>query len=134
MIGIIILAAILLIYWSFTSAPQQETPPTGDWIDLEPAEAKALIDSNPDLVIIDVSPNYLDGHLPGAINYYIGDGSLDAAISSGELDPEATYLVYCHFESASVAGARRLASAGYTTYRLKGDYPAWLAAGYPIEQ
>ena len=64
------------------SVPKAEAT-TVSYTDLSPAEAKALIDNTPDLIIIDVSPHYDAGHLPGAVHYYIGDGSLDAAIPKG---------------------------------------------------
>lgn len=103
------------------------------YVDLSPEEAKMLIDENPDLIIIDVSPKYDEGHIPGAVNYYIGDGSLDAAIPS--LDPEATYLVYCHVDSASIGGAEALVDAGFmNVYRLEGNYAAWVDAGYEVEK
>ena len=109
-----------------------ETAPQG-YVDLTPAEAKKLIDENPEVVIIDVSPKYAEGYLPGAINYYVGDGSLDRAIPT--LDKTATYLVYCHVDSASILGAQKLIDAGFeTVYRLEGNYSAWVAAGYPIEK
>jgi len=102
------------------------------YIDIEPAAAYAMIQANSELVIIDVSPRYSEGHLPGAINYYVGDGSLDKAIPS--LDKEKTYLVYCHVDSASIAGSKKLIAAGFEkVYRLKGNYSPWLKAGYPIE-
>ncbi len=102
------------------------------YIDISVMEAKELIDTKPDLIIIDVSPNYDNGHIPGAINYYIGDGSLDAAIPM--LDMNKEYLVYCHVDSASIGGAQKLVDAGFTmVYRLEGNYQAWLDAGYPIE-
>ena len=95
-------------------------------------EAKKLIDSTPDLVIIDVSPKYDQGHLPGAINYYVGNGSLDEAIPS--LDKTKPYLVYCHVDSASIAGSKALVEAGFDpVYRLEGNYAAWVAAGFPVE-
>lgn len=101
--------------------------------DVAPAEAKKLIDDNPGIIIIDVSPAYADGHLPGAVNYYVGDGSLDRAIPS--LDKDAVYLVYCHVDSASILGAKKLIDAGFmNVYRLEGNYKAWLAAGYMIEK
>jgi len=106
-----------------------ESPP---YIDVTPAEAKALIDNNPDLIVLDVSPFYENGHLPGAINYYLGDGSLEEAIP--DLDSEATYLVYCHVDSVAIAGAEALADAGFTNvYRLEGNYAAWVDAGYEVE-
>ena len=50
------------------------------YINVSPKEAKRLMEENESLVIIDVSPVYAKGHLPGAVNYYVGDGSLDEAI------------------------------------------------------
>jgi len=110
---------------------QAEQPAT--YVDVSPAEAKALIDSTPGLIIIDVSPHYDNGHLPGAVNYYLGDGSLDAAIPS--LDKEAVYLVYCHVDSVAILGAQKLIDAGFkNVYRLEGNYRGWVNAGYPIEK
>ena len=118
------------------SAPMPPTAPVpapGTYLDLSPVEAKAVIDANPDLIIIDVSPLYDNGHLPGAVHYYLGDGSLDAAIPT--LDKNGKYLVYCHVDSVAIAGAQKLVDAGFTTvYRLKGNYGAWVEAGFPIEQ
>ncbi|MBT3304579.1 rhodanese-like domain-containing protein [Candidatus Woesearchaeota archaeon] len=102
------------------------------YMDVSPVKAKELIEMNPDLIIIDVSSNYDSGHLPGAVNYYLGDGSLDDVIPT--LNPEAEYLVYCHVDSVAIAGAQKLIDAGFTTvYRLEGNYAAWVNAGYLIE-
>ena len=104
-----------------------------EYMDVTPKEAKALIDENPELVIIDVSPSYDQGHLPGAINHYLGDGSLDKAIPT--LDKTKDYLVYCHVDSVAIAGAQKLIEAGFpTVYRLEGNYSAWVDAGYPVEK
>lgn len=127
-LAVIVLAVI--IYMVYPKAPTGEL----GYTDVSPQEAKSLIEGNPNLIIIDVSPDYAEGHLPGAVNYYVGAGELESAINSGELSPEATYLVYCHFESASRRGAQQLVDAGFTNvYRLAGDYSAWVDAGYPIE-
>jgi len=90
-----------------------------------------MIYTNPNLIVIDVSPSYDNGHIPGAINYYVGDGSLDDAIPS--LDMDKDYLVYCHVDSASISGAQKLVDAGFApVYRLEGNYQAWIDAGYPV--
>lgn len=103
------------------------------YYDVSPEEANMLIDTVPDLVVVDVSPKYDEGHLPGSINYYVGDGSLDVAIP--DLDMDKPYLVYCHVDSAAIAGATKLVEAGFDpVYRLEGNYSAWVAAGYPIEK
>lgn len=113
-------------------ATQSETVEQEGYVDVSPQEAKALIEETPDLVIIDVSPKYAEGHLPGAINYYLGDGSLDEAIPI--LDKTKPYLVYCHVDSVAIAGAKKLVEAGVSeVYRLEGNYAAWVAAGYEVE-
>ena len=113
--------------------PTSPTPAPGAYLDLSPVEAKAVIDANPDLIIIDVSPHYAEGHLPGAVHYYLGDGSLDRAIPT--LDKSKKYLVYCHVDSVAIQGAQKLVDAGFkNVYRLKGNYSAWVDAGYPIEK
>jgi len=124
--GLLIIGAVLL-----SGCTDQQEEQTG-YMDVTAEKAKNLIDTKPDLIIIDVSPNYDDGHIPGAINYYIGDGSLDDAIPT--LDKNKEYLVYCHVDSASISGAQALIDAGFTTvYRLEGNYQAWVDAGYDIE-
>ncbi len=128
-ISIILAIAILSMFLSGCTEEEKEQI---SYMDLTAAEAKDLIDNNPDLIIIDVSPAYDDGHLPGAMNYYIGDGSLDDAIPM--LDKNKTYLVYCHTDSASMQGAQALIDAGFeNVYRLEGNYQAWVDAGYDIE-
>lgn len=103
------------------------------YIDITPQEANTLIGQNKDLIIIDVSPAYNQGHLPGAVNYYFGDGSLEKAIPN--LDKGKPYLVYCHSDSVSIAGAKKLVMEGFQeVYRLVGNYNGWVAAGYPIEK
>ncbi len=95
-------------------------------------ELYQMMMDNPELIVIDVSPMYDEGHIPGAINYYVGDGSLDAAIPS--LDPLAEYVVYCHTDAASISGANKLIDAGFVhVYRLEGNFAAWVDAGYPVE-
>jgi rhodanese-related sulfurtransferase len=129
---LILLGVVVLSVLFFAGCTEQQSNETNGYIDVTAAEAKELIDTKPDLIIIDVSPNYDDGHIPGAINYYIGDGSLDDAIPS--LDKTREYLVYCHVDSASIGGAQKLVDAGFTmVYRLEGNYQAWVDAGYPIQ-
>jgi rhodanese-related sulfurtransferase len=110
---------------AITSAPAQ----TG-YTDLTPAQAKDLIAGNKELVIVDVSPYYANGHLPGAVSIPLA--TLDAKIPT--LDRTKTYLVYCHGDGPSRSGAQKLVDAGFSkVYRLAGNYAAWVAAGYPVE-
>ena len=116
----------LLLFYYFQAVDMGDQNET-EYIDVSSEEAKNLIDTNPNLIIIDVSPHYERGHLPGAVHYYLGDGSLDAAIPS--LDPNGEYLIYCHIDSVAIAGAQKLIDAGFSTvYRLEGNYGAWVNA------
>ena len=124
-----LLALMLLI--GLTGYVLAETAP--GYTDVSPQVAWALMDAVPELVVIDVSPMYKQGHLPGAINHPVGDGSLDEAIPS--LDKGKTYLIYCQGEAPSIQGATKLVEAGFDkVFRLQGEYPGWVAAGFPIAQ
>jgi rhodanese-related sulfurtransferase len=133
-ISLALIIAVLAIGLVLPACTNQSTPPAiGSYMDVTPQQAKALIDGNPDLIVIDVSPAYANGHLPGAVNYPVGDGSLDNAIPM--LNKDGKYLVYCHVQSASALGAQKLVDAGFkNVYRLEGEYKAWVDAGYPIEK
>lgn len=143
-IGVVVL--VLLIYFllvarnrdtksttstSTTSSSTSMVSESSDYQDVSPEKAAELIANVDDLLIIDVSPDYEAGHLVDAINYYVGDGSLDEAIPT--LDKTKTYLVYCHVDSASISGSQKLVAAGFKkVYRLEGNYSAWVSAGYPV--
>lgn len=109
-----------------TPAP---TTATAGYTDLTPAQAKDLIATEKNLVIVDVSPYYANGHIPGAISIPLS--TLDSKIPS--LDKTKVYLVYCHGDEPSIAGAQKLVAAGFPhVYRLAGNYAAWVNAGYPV--
>ncbi|MBK5254290.1 MAG: rhodanese-like domain-containing protein [Peptostreptococcaceae bacterium] len=102
------------------------------YTDVTPEEAMELIASTPELIIIDVSPAYADGHLPGAINYPVGDGSFDEALP--DFDMSKTYLIYCHGDDPSILASEKLIEAEFMyVYRLEGNYAAWVDAGYDVE-
>ena len=129
----LLLFPLVLVLLMVVGCTSQQPASGTTYMDITPAEAKELIDTEPDLVVIDVSPHYAQGHLPGAVHYYLGDGSLDAAIPT--LDKNKKYLVYCHVDSVAIQGAQKLIDAGFEpVYRLEGNYAAWVDAGYPVEK
>jgi len=98
------------------------------FVNVLPEEAKEIIDTNGEVVIIDVSSAYTQGHIPGAINIPLAD--LESRIA--KLDKSKEHLVYCNFDSsAAIAGAQKLAEAGFETiYRLEGNLGGWVSAGF----
>jgi rhodanese-related sulfurtransferase len=104
------------------------------YMDIPPSEAYSMYQNGTFDLIIDVVGLgiYNSGHLPGAVNYVWADGTLNEMIPT--LDENLTYLVYCHTDPPSTASAQALVNAGImNTYRLEGNYRAWVNEGYPTE-
>ncbi|MGC9366812.1 MAG: rhodanese-like domain-containing protein [bacterium] len=121
-----ILKTFLIIFGLFSSIVYAQS-----YQDISAQEAKMIIYEMPELIILDVSPMYDQGHIPEAVNYFIGDGTLAEALE--ELDKSKTYLVYCHTDEASIAGAEMMIKSGFKeVYRLQGNFIAWILAGYEI--
>jgi phage shock protein E len=66
-----------------------------------------------DSVIIDVrtAEEFAGGHLDGAVNLNVEDGSLQGALAS--LDPNASYIVYCRSGRRSAIAAEQMTAAGF---------------------
>lgn len=96
-----------------------------------PQEAKAMIETDHSVVVIDVSPYFFNkGHLPGALNF--PKCALSYALPS--FDKSKTYLVYCHGFGIPMRSYCRLKESGIkNVYTLLGNYGAWVDAGYPVE-
>jgi phage shock protein E len=77
--------------------------------DAKPASAESVAK----VVLIDVrTPDeFVAGHLDGAINLDYEGGALEAAIA--DLDPSATYQVYCHSGRRSALATALLADHGF---------------------
>lgn len=121
------------IFAASTKVSYMDAMPKLSYMDVMPKDAYKMIMDTPNIIIVDVSPIYAKGHLPKAINAYVGDGTLDKELE--KWDKNATYLVYCHTDEASMLGAKKLIDAGFkNVYRLKGNYSAWVEAGLPIEK
>jgi len=121
-----IIAAVVVSGFTYKATTSGVSPM---W--LTPQEAKQLLDKTTDVVIIDLSPRfYGEGHLPGAVNY--PKDTLQDQISTWDRD--ATYVVYSHWTGAPLSAAELLKDAGFkNVYALKGNFGAWVDAGYPIE-
>jgi thiosulfate sulfurtransferase len=104
------------------------------YMDITPKVAYEKLQNNDfDLIIDVVGLNiYTLGHLPGAVNYVWADGTLESKIPT--LDPDLTYLVYCHTDPPSTDSAQAMVDAGFENiYRLEGNFAAWRDGGYPVE-
>ncbi|NYT00849.1 MAG: rhodanese-like domain-containing protein [Methanocellales archaeon] len=108
------------------------TQATASFLTISPSEAKQLIDSNPDIVILDVrtfGEFYQEGHLKDAINIPIDE--LPERV--GELDKNEDTIVYCKSGFRGAQASQILADNGFTkVYNIDGGFDAWKLKGFPI--
>ncbi|MDD5417747.1 MAG: rhodanese-like domain-containing protein [Candidatus Nanoarchaeia archaeon] len=126
------LLAILFIAVFLSGCVQQTNEYlTPDYVDISAVEAKELIDSTLDVIILDVAPafDYEAGHIPGAVNIYVGE--LSSRLD--ELDSSKAIMIYCRTAGASLQAAQILVDAGFgTVYRISDHYSGWVNAGYEV--
>ena len=121
--------ALIIVATAYTLL---QTPPA-EYGNLTVDEAKSLIESKPDLVILDVrTPSeYEDGHIKDAINIPVDE--LEGRL--GELDPGDELLVYCRTGNRSTRAVRLLEENGFTKIlHMDGGVVAWGEAGYSLVQ
>jgi rhodanese-related sulfurtransferase len=101
----------------------------GTIVEVDAKKVEELIQTDTNLVIIDVSGKWAEGHIVGAL-----DTPLDKlqSIINGNytLDASKHYVVYSHDETTSKAAANMLISDSFMVVnRLAGGYDAWVASG-----
>jgi rhodanese-related sulfurtransferase len=114
-----------------TTSPGLDTSgdTNGKVVEVDAKKVEELIQTDTNLVIIDVSGKWAEGHIVGAL-----DTPLDKlqSIINGNytLDASKHYVVYSHDETTSKAAANMLISDSFMVVnRLAGGYDAWVASG-----
>lgn len=99
------------------------------------AEARALLDRNPNAVLIDVREDH-EWQLGRAANArHLGKGILERDLEKAVPDPTTEIVMYCGGGYRSVLTAEVAGRMGYVNaVSLKGGYKALVAAGWPIEK
>ena len=76
---------------------------------------------------------FADGHIVGAVNIPVQSRDFSARIA--ELDPAATYAVYCRSGNRSQPAVAAMRDAGISTiYELGSGTKGWVSAGQPLVQ
>ena len=93
-------------------------------VDLSPDEAKARMEANPDLILLDVrtQEEYDDGHIPGAV--CLPSDMIEEGMPFS-FDKDAEILLYCHSDKRSAEAASRLRAMGYTNVSDIGCILDW---------
>ena len=92
---------------------------------MTPQEAKAIMDSGADYVLVDVrsSQEYSTGHIKGARSLPVE--TIQQAAPTQLKDKNVTILLYCASGSRSSQAARILTSLGYTDVHNFGGLYKW---------
>jgi phage shock protein E len=93
-------------------------------------EAVEMLDER---VVIDVRTpaEYAQGHIVGAVNIDVEDGSFGSLIE--EWDKDEAYLVYCRSGRRSAIAAEQMADAGFTDIADAGGIAELASAGALVE-
>lgn len=86
-----------------------------------------------EVVLIDVrtTEEFAEGHLEGALNLNVEDGTLEEALSG--LDPDGTYQVYCRSGRRSAIAYDLMIANGFTNVTDLGSVEeAAAATGLPV--
>ncbi len=100
---------------------------------VRPQEAKALLDSEPRVQVLDVRSDaeFRGGALPGAIQISLGDAEFSAKVS--RLARSEPVLVYCAGGFRSRKAAAVLKAQGFCNIQhLHRGYYSWKLAGMPV--
>lgn len=104
---------------------------------LEVEELRRALDTQPDLLLLDVrSPQEYEGeqgHIAGSLNVPLDE--LGARVAELGTDPERPIAVICRTDRRSADAAAVLARQGFSNVRVvRGGMTAWLARGWPLER
>ncbi|MCZ7355534.1 MAG: MBL fold metallo-hydrolase [Candidatus Methanoperedens sp.] len=95
--------------------------------------ASGLRENEEDMLVLDVrdSEEYAEGHIPGALNIYVGE--LEKKIA--EIPPGRPVVAVCGSGNRAGLGASILKRQGIEkVYNLIGGMTAWKEKGYPTER
>ena len=124
----IVVAAVLVASSAYALLAAEDDSVYGD-VSVE--QARGLMESKPDLVVLDVRTvaEYEESHISGAVNIPVQE--LEERL--GELDGSVEYLVYCRTGNRSSVAVQLMKAAGFDrVYHMFRGISAWIGAGYPV--
>lgn len=129
--SIVPLAAAALLLSGCSVGPEESgRPATGQTLDVSAFADRVEQDGT---IVLDVRTpqEYAGGHLPDAVN--IDLAADDFAERIEELEPEATYAVYCRTGSRSAEAMETMLDGGFVDVaHLEGGITAWESAGRDV--
>ena len=119
-----VLSALLCIF-SFVGCNQKEAPMKNTYKQITPAEAKGIMGTEQNYIILDVrtEEEFAEGHIAGAI--LIPDYKITEKAESVLTDKEQQILVYCRSGRRSKNAASQLVELGYSNVKEFGGIIDW---------
>ena len=119
-----VLSALLCIF-SFVGCNQKETTMKNTYEQITPAEAKGIMDTEQNYIILDVrtEEEFAEGHIAGAI--LIPDYEITEKAESVLMDKDQQILVYCRSGRRSKNAASQLVELGYSNVKEFGGIIDW---------
>ncbi len=96
---------------------------------VQPAQARELIAAGAQVIDVRTPEEFAAGHLAGATN--IDVQAADFRERVGQLDTDATYVLYCRSGSRAGAAADMMADLGFAGVVNAGGFDSLAAAGLP---
>lgn len=133
---VLALAAALVLSYVQPFAPSVPEGGPGQVMKIvSPSEAAGLIDSTPDMVILDLRTpaEHARSRIPDSRLMDYHDADFWERLDS--LDRDIPYLLYCATHGRSAQTMERMAGQGFTrVWLLQGGIYAWRNAGLPVER
>ncbi len=127
---LMIIGMAVVLFWSAGCEAQTEQNNGGD---VSAKEFKALIDGNPEVIVVDVRTDgeVATGMIPGAKHIEWTSGNFETEI--GTLDKDKKILLYCASGSRSHKAMVKMNEMGYkNVYNMQGGIGAWVNEEYPL--
>ena len=117
--------AILIFGLTLVACSKTESKKEDIYEQITPAEAKALMDSESNYIILDVrtEEEFNEAHIEGAV--LIPDYEIGTKAESILTDKEQLILVYCRSGRRSKNAAKELAALGYKNVKEFGGIIDW---------
>ncbi|MBV6728983.1 rhodanese-like domain-containing protein [Nocardioides daeguensis] len=97
----------------------------------EAAPSAIAVDATTTVVDVRTAEEFAAGHLEGAVNIDVSAPDFEAQLA--QLDPAATYIVYCHSGNRSAQATAAMAALGFAEVVDAGGIEhAAAATGLPI--
>lgn len=116
-------------------------PPDKQWLELEPAQVKALFDQNALFVDARRRSVYEEGHVPGAVSISPWESGVDEKVQNLFFDPriagstESRIVVYCNggdCEDSHMIGDKLWENKFTAVYVYHDGWPDWTANKWPV--